>query len=565
MAYVADSEFSDMPNLASYRPSDDRSVGSSHRTDCDMSLPSLSSFRLEDLSLASSYHSRGSAATNHLSNFSEESAEGWGSFTSGNVSKSDTDSEDCITGVADGETDSSEFAIRSSIRSLEEELIRLSVASASAGTASATAHPTITTTTTEAKSILRNRGETMSSSASASSLRSSEDRATSILKRPGGGSTKSLEGQGRDQNQDQDRNSTRKEIEPETVANLVDVNPRHPSPPRKTFHHNASEVDDSSNLPLRTVRRAPSNSRFEIERNDSLPLTDIKRPTRLNNGELPVPGSGSSSTCRADGSSSSLKGGDSVPRLPRRTSTMAHNVDCGNNDASGWTIRGSDAGNEALGDQDLSSSSEGDLSLAVDRDGDDSDDCSVQTLEEDVLSVVDDTDAKSSRQVISSVSDIGNSLEQLNRMCPSTSSTQDSTLIYQDSETTQLVEKVAQHVDGNQKSQSRIQSTDTTGDASTSSTSKKPNGEESGTSATDDENEETIRNKQQQQQIEEEQGKGKRGNLLRRMSSTLAKVGRSASFRDLAKIGRKASKIRQRSTREPKVSTQKVPVPPSSK
>ena len=89
-----------MPSLSSYRSWDDKSAASSSiRTggggsvaDCDVSLPSLSSFRLDDLSMASSYHTIGSAATK--SNFSEESVEGWGSFTSGNVSKSDcTDSE----------------------------------------------------------------------------------------------------------------------------------------------------------------------------------------------------------------------------------------------------------------------------------------------------------------------------------------------------------------------------------------------------------------------------------------------------------------------------------------
>jgi hypothetical protein len=72
-----DDDEEDMPSLSSFRQED-----MSYRTlDDNMSLPSLSSIRIDDLSMSSSYHSH------HMNE--SGSGEGWGSFTSGGVSGED--------------------------------------------------------------------------------------------------------------------------------------------------------------------------------------------------------------------------------------------------------------------------------------------------------------------------------------------------------------------------------------------------------------------------------------------------------------------------------------------
>jgi hypothetical protein len=50
-------DFSDMPSLATYR-GDEISIASTLWTDCDQSLPSLSSYRTKDLSVSGSHHSK---------------------------------------------------------------------------------------------------------------------------------------------------------------------------------------------------------------------------------------------------------------------------------------------------------------------------------------------------------------------------------------------------------------------------------------------------------------------------------------------------------------------------
>jgi hypothetical protein len=523
MASAAGADFADMPSLASYRSPDT----SSHRADCEMSLPSLSSFRLEDLSLASSFHSRGS--TNQQSILSEESVEGWGSFTSGNVSKSDTDSEDCAVVETDDENDS---AIRSSIQSLEDQLIRLSASSSGGGK-------------TEAKSILRNRGETLSASASGSSQRSSEDR-VSILKRPtrASSSTKSLEAMRRDEGT---------ETKPAVVQH-------HASPARKTVVRNSSEADDDkSSLQLLPARRSPSPTRLVMERNDSLPLTAIKRPARTT-GEPTISLSGSSSTCRqsTDGSSSSLRGGDSLPRLPRRTSTMGDMTDEDRGAVPGSKERSSEGDdNEVVDDQASLNSSEGDLSLEMDPDGDESDDCSVQTSEDDLISPVSQQSSPTSGTLgrlgatQTNMSDVEGSSSQSKIAILAIASAaphgleQDSASDYRKYETPD--ETVEQPANG-KKRQSSIRSIDCTVGAKKTSNpdGRNAKGEESGTTPNDSINEETGGKDQ-----EEQQETGKPGRLLRQLSSTIQKVGRSASFKgSFRKIGRTASKLRHNSHRD---------------
>ena len=72
----------DMPSLSSFR-NDDMSIRD------EMSLPSLSSFRMDDLSMGSSYHS------NHMSECGSQ--EGWSSFNSGNVSQDTSESGEFAT------------------------------------------------------------------------------------------------------------------------------------------------------------------------------------------------------------------------------------------------------------------------------------------------------------------------------------------------------------------------------------------------------------------------------------------------------------------------------------
>eukprot|EP00934_Nitzschia_sp_Nitz4_P001559 Nitzschia sp. Nitz4//scaffold322_size40381//20503//22227//NITZ4_007563-RA/size40381-processed-gene-0.23-mRNA-1//-1//CDS//3329547836//1559//frame0 len=69
-------------------------------------------------------------------------------------------------------------------------------------------------------------------------------------------------------------------------------------------------------VPVRRTASASSMHRTPVERTGSFPLSQLKRPSQTENA-----------ASNADGSSSSLRGGDSLPRLPRRTSTVEVEMD----------------------------------------------------------------------------------------------------------------------------------------------------------------------------------------------------------------------------------------------
>jgi len=389
-------DFSDMPSLSSFRSSDDKSAASSSlRADLsdNMSLPSLSSFRLDDLSMASSYHSRGSAATNHLSNFSEESTAGWGSFTSENPSKSDfedSDVEDDDGGDGDGKGTMVVNMGRSPNIPVSSACIIGSPPSA-----------------IEAKSILRNKGEGLASSIiSASqisliSFGSADDPRASgsssgILKRNSPLTTRassltddaSLVGHMKSVSlsSGSEEPSCQQEIQNMTTSNQNESARKHQSSaPCIPKYENGDDTSNNDSAPLKPAQRAASPNRGSLERNTSLPLSELMTPSVEKE--------------RQHGSSSaSFGGGDSLPRLPRRSSTIVDDVDDserGPNDNKekdqaehqdqGYNRRDKNDGNygeeQSISD---SSSSDGDLSLGIlgSDDDDESADCSVETIDE---------------------------------------------------------------------------------------------------------------------------------------------------------------------------------------
>lgn len=249
-------EQQDMPSLSSFRADE---MSASIRTDCDVSLPSLSSFRVDDLSLSSSYHS----TTNHYSDYG--STEGWSSFNSGN-------------GSADT-SESGEFASSSSSPAPPK-----SEREAPQRTDSLPMPKRTTSPTPPLKEVSSGRKKSSIIMLSPSRSRSPSIEANiqpiiSIPKRP------------------QRTTSPPRTVSPRQTAER----------PSNIGGPTLSGKDNTLLAPRVPVRRGDTSPiRKPVERTGSLPLTVLSRPPAARPG--------------LEDSSSSLKGGDSLPRIPRRTS-----------------------------------------------------------------------------------------------------------------------------------------------------------------------------------------------------------------------------------------------------
>ena len=263
-------DLDDMPSLSSFRQED-----MSFRADDNMSLPSLSSIRIDDLSMTSSYHS-----SNHLNE--SGSAEGWGSFTSGGASNEDGES--------------SEFSASS--HSPTPPPGRGDIIVQRSGGLNMPTRSTSPVTTSPRGSVPVSMPQRSRSPVSEDSVgvasdsgdgSGSSDRAGNVL--------------------------VPARSEPSSCSALPTMPARSSSPPRE--NGGGAQFDDASTSgkggPVIPVAvKAP-------------PPTSILKVPLERSGSFPLP-SGTQNTIGAGagpgGSSSSLKGVDSLPRLPRRTSTM---------------------------------------------------------------------------------------------------------------------------------------------------------------------------------------------------------------------------------------------------
>lgn len=453
---------SDMPSLSSYRL-DEMSASCASRSisgDGDMSLPSLSSFRLDDMSMSSSYHSHPPI------NFSEESAEGWSSFsfTSGNVS-GETDS--------DGEDDEGEFATRE--------------------------------------------------------RRGSRGPSVPVRSRsPLGGAGKM-------------NSNARKPIRNQQVQPTQTIKPmRRPMksvslPMGEPPEESRVSADSTSNLHSAGDSSIPD--RTPVERTESLSLSSLKQPPKTND----VSGSSSATlktgTVTTEGSSSSLlRGGDSLPRLPRRTSTI--------DDHSKHSHAGSDDissdGDSNITDGELTGSSDDDITIDSDEEFSVASDDESDSINEPAKPVVDEkptlkvpTRLPEDSQETSATVQIEQSTSQLE---PQGESATDQ--IEQSTAQTEGSKEEANTTD-NAEENDQVQEP-----AGPNRNRKSPTSVRSSTSATETETEEVDEPEEISKNDSEKREEKKRG-LLRKVSSSFRQLGKTTSFKNSFKmIGRSASKLK---------------------
>ena len=335
---------------------------------------------------------------------------------------------------------------------------------------------------------------------------------------------------------------------------------------------NSDNVNVHNNLPPpvpQPAKRAPSPTRGSLERNVSLPLTELQRPAK----DRPQ-SSDSSFRYSADGSSASMRGmGDSLPRLPRRTSTMADDVDDGTDNKGRNeeknTVQTENQNDDDIQDRDIGndeasaasdSSLSDDLSLSIASDGDESADCSVETVEEDSVRLQQPSTTHSSlsepqqqqEEYVSETrpSEVHEEVQQsIKDEIPEANSKDNVGLSVMETNPTSVDVAKSPSLDVNDEHEDQASEEITTLKPPRSKKQTKNNGEESGaTIGTESEPE------PESDSPAAESGKKtdpKRGNLIRRMSSTLRNAGKSASFRgSFKKIGKTASKIRQKSRRK---------------
>jgi hypothetical protein len=568
-ATISSGDFSDMPSLSSYRSMDDKSASSRGGVDCDMSLPSLSSFRFDEVSMASSHHSRGSTttnATNHVSCHSEESNEGWGSF-SGNVSKSDISDEDNDHkhGERDDDIEEDEFAL-----ALEKDLKALQMGRHS-GLPPIPSRPPAAI---ETKSILRNKGEgfVSSSTVTASKLHSapygfiaSEDRRSEeLVIQKGSQATRS--------------SNSSLDGSIDSLIQSIQEAPSRNVPKRNPEGNIAKSVEiqrqkASEDLGLKSPQRGC------IDRNESMPLSELQKPSK--DPQQKSNSSSSSFRYSPDGSSSSLRGGgDSLPRLPKRSSTIEDGSDA--NDKSDKTETSREQQSAVVGESLQSivgkapdedpSSSDGELSLEIGGNGeDDSIDCSVDTVDDNSVCFDEITPAigeSLSGSDVTILSDTELSFDEGHKMTTQAAPTLQKqvqefmpgshfdSLMQLQSDRKDLCNKTLAPVEFVTTSTASLDSSDSHNDmgdlslkpdtlsmnVSRKHSGSKTFGTKGSTNGADAELEDTEETKDDV---------AKRRNLIRRMSSSLKKVGRSASFREsFRSIGKTASKIRRLSFRK---------------
>jgi hypothetical protein len=543
------SDFADMPSLSSYRAVDlSGSQASSLKGDCDMSLPSLSSFRMDDLSISSSYHSNYSN-TNHLSG--EESAEGWASFTSGNVS-AETDS--------DADDDESEFATKSSPsddRGKKQTDIDLTMLPMRARSRSPPSPDVDVEDEDDYEDSLNDHEEggsatnrNLASNARPPPRRTPEPEETQgslPMRRP----TRTVSPP-RDERPSEPETSAQPYVAATasasaTVTTVVDSTP--------------STIN--ARPPPRRFSSSPDRSQ-PVERTESFLLSMLGRPAK----EC----SGSSSTLRTgtgtEGSSSSLRGGDSLPRLPRRTTTMDDhprpNAEGEDDDDDTRTSEGDD--NTSISDDELTKVSGDDISIESMSDFSIDTNDENDSVEEDVEAIPACERKSPSKKVATTTGD-GEQSQQVDQ------------LLEERNDQTERIEVAAAvapenstegggtvenppAVNPNRKSPTSVRSIEQqTSSEKSPDESGTTSAEESGTSATEtevDESEEvnTAKDKQGGDKKDEK----KRGKLLKRVSSSFRSLGKTASFRNsFIRIGKTASKLKQMGRKDDKNSSQPLP------
>jgi hypothetical protein len=544
------SDFADMPSLSSYRAVDlSGSQASSLKGDCDMSLPSLSSFRMDDLSISSSYHSNYSN-TNHLSG--EESAEGWASFTSGNVS-AETDSD------ADDESEFATKSFPSDDRGKKQSDIDLTMLPMPARSSSPPSPDVDVQDEDEYdyEDSLKDHEEGGSaadrdliSNARPSPRRNPEPEETQgslPMRRP----TRTV-------SPPRDERS----CEPETSA---------PAYVAATASATVTTIVDStpSTINARPPPRRSSSSSPDrpqpVERTESFLLSMLRRPAK----EF----SGSSSTLRTgtgtEGSSSSLRGGDSLPRLPRRTITeddhTGPNAEGDDDDDDDDTRTSEDDDNTNISDDELAKISDDDISIES------MSDFSIDTNDEND-SVKEEEEAKPacerkspSKKVATTTGD-GEQSQQADQLLEEPND---------QAERIEVAAAVAPEnasegggkvenplaVNPKRKSPSSVRSIEQTSTDENPDESGATSAEESGTSTTETEVDESEEiNTAKNEKGEDKKDEKKRGKLLKRMSSSFRSLGKTASFRNsFTRIGKTASKLKQMGRKDDKNSSQPLP------
>lgn len=547
-----ETDFADMPSLSSFR-ADEMSVytstsytsvasnsrgGDSRGGDCDISLPSLSSFRMEDLSTCSSYHSV-QTNTYHLS---DQSAEGWASFTSGNVS-AETDSDDGRKRAP--------LTVNGEIRGAPLKPSRSSSASSlnSSPTQRVPGLPL-------GKGVLK-RANSMNSNAAPATRTSppeevEHENRTLPMKRP----TRTVSPTPDDRR---------------TINGLLEASPDSTSnarPPERTF----SDTGDPERKP--------------VERTESLELNAIQQVAQKERSLSVLMDSLRNSA--ADGSSSSLRGGDSLPRLPRRTSTVEDqgflDDDTGrySDDPSNY----SDDEITKISDDEITRSSGDDVSLNSDVESDLSVDTetghnslSVDTSDRITMGsrheVVSSDNSTNKTEGDDSVEASGSNLaekegvgkeantaeagapdehtEETEIPIEPASDLLERTVPLQESTTTPDAKEVKLEIDN---------TADETAEESTHSEEKTPstrsvpgngpkknNSDESGGTSAEESGASNIDNELDgagDSRNRKSDGENKRGTLLRKVSSTFRNLGKTASFRNSFRmIGKQASKLKK--------------------
>ncbi len=507
-----DADFSDMPSLSSLRTEEMNAVTSTSDTpnskggnpkagDCDASLPSLSSIRIDELSACSSL-----PTNNH--HLSDQSVEGCCSITSGNVS-GETDSEDGRRRPKSNDH-SSAPPIRPS-RSSSGSSLTNSIIHGSPMQGKSLA--------LLSKAAKKPMEQDISIPKNATTLRRSSSQGTSS----------------RD-------NISFPMVRPTRTTSPV------LSEPHNGVNSNAyteiSHTKGSPRLPARNHSPdGESPGRASVERTKSLDFSLLQSPQKDKNGSA------------TEESSSSLHGGDSLPRIPRRTGT-------GNDESFPTATRrfSDDASNLSdvstkMSDDDVTHISDGNVSLESDVESD----ISIDTDTEHI-SLGDDLSERSSvgsanepvarkhtvqypseqamyrddkKKAIDSAESIDSRKEESKQQ------------INASDDITRLEASIEMSPALGAKLEKRSSDLSSERKANKNITKNEPSNTDrttSGTSSTDAEGlDRTIGSKQSND------GENKRGSLLRKVSNSFRSIGKSASFRNSFRaIGKQASKLKMK-------------------
>mmetsp|Transcript_52063 Transcript_52063/g.125682 ORF Transcript_52063/g.125682 Transcript_52063/m.125682 type:complete len:701 (+) Transcript_52063:428-2530(+) len=319
------------------------------------SLPSLTSFRIDDLSTMSSYHSRGSYASVASSVNASVQEEGWSSFN-------DYDDGDCdLSGHGGDDEKDDGFDIGDCGY---DDDVKIEGDSDAKSKPAASAAPSTKRTKTGTKPILKNKGEP--------------------------GPYRPIHPRG-----DQQYPSV------DSPLKSTDDDRKMSGPPKPpTRRRSREESDGGGDFASAMMNQFPQQSAFSedtddslatrdayghddyeeedfekpsLDRNDSMPFSELsERPALVSSSEQ----GSSSSGLRLDGSMSSASRsfGDCRPRLPRRTSTYNDESEHDEDDEkTSIDARSTDDGKKS----ERSSSEDEDLSFAIDGDGEEDSDCSV--------------------------------------------------------------------------------------------------------------------------------------------------------------------------------------------